>query len=519
MNILDETQVLELTTLGLPRVFSAAELQNIGQKLTTELSDLLNTQKILTTTVLAHRFKLEKDRGGKPCLRILLGLALANQLVLDFSLGSLTLARAEQAILEDRDRLVHAIRKLPADTALATLEASQINAAAMLQIDVDKLRPALSRHLLAILSKQRRVFKGTLLGDEWEHEIPSLPKYEFWPEVYEVRAVLLRRQRGYAMVLLARASLATELQAVRQLRLIERPDDADIASALDRAEFQGDPVELTIKIGTLFGRDELTVANFVALRTHQASAQSKADPFPQSSYAHLKPDAEELAADSAYSRGCSAHRDRRYQEATQLFGEAAAIGDERAWTMLGSMAHSGHGRETDYALAHDCFEKAAAKGFAPAIRALGDMALKGRGQQKDPVEAARMFALADVRGEPRAAASLAMMHMSGQGVPRDPIAARRYAEKAAEAGDALGKALLGSMMCQGIAGSADPVNGFALISEAAPSHPWATYQLGICFEHGLGTSANRDRATAAYRDALNGGISAAKNRLDQLLGP
>jgi hypothetical protein len=37
MNILDGTQVLELTIPGLPRVFSAPELQNVGHKLTAEL--------------------------------------------------------------------------------------------------------------------------------------------------------------------------------------------------------------------------------------------------------------------------------------------------------------------------------------------------------------------------------------------------------------------------------------------------------------------------------------------------
>ena len=96
--------------------------------------------------------------------------------------------------------------------------------------------------------------------------------------------------------------------------------------------------------------------------------------------------------------------------------------------------------------------------------------------------------------------------------------ARNLAQTSADKGDTLGNALLGVMMREGIGGPTDSARSFELLTAAAADTkiPFASYNLGINYEHGVGTTVDRDQAVVAYRQALAGGMAGAKTRLQAL---
>ena len=119
-------------------------------------------------------------------------------------------------------------------------------------------------------------------------------------------------------------------------------------------------------------------------------------------------------------------------------------------------------------------------------------------------------------GDPRALALSGMRHADGGSGEGDLRHARELAERSAQAGDALGQALLGALMRDGLGGPKDAGFGFDLLVRAARTVPWASYQLGLSYERGLGTEVDRDKAIASHREAAKGGVGAAQARLKAL---
>ena len=251
------------------------------------------------------------------------------------------------------------------------------------------------------------------------------------------------------------------------------------------------------------------------------------DPYPAARYAGLEPTAAEAAAQTPYARGRAAYKDKsdskNFAAALALLNEAAdsaSDADERAMTLLGDVFQYGlGGQAVDAARAQAYYTRAAAKGFGPAIGSLGLMAFNGAGGKAAPKnvpEARRLFVLADSRGDAHSAAALGMMHMEGVGFPKDTFRARELAQRAADGGDMLGQALLGVLLRDGLGGMAEPERGFALLTQAAATLSWASYQLGMAYEKGAGTTTSKDKATAAYEVARTGGVAAADERLKSL---
>ena len=248
------------------------------------------------------------------------------------------------------------------------------------------------------------------------------------------------------------------------------------------------------------------------------------DPYPAARNAGLEPTAAEIAAQTPYARARAAYKDKsdskNFDAALALLNEAAdsAIdADERAMTLLGDVFQYGlGGRAVDAVRAQTYYTRAAAKGFGPAIGSLGLMLFNGKSAVKNVPEARRLFVLADSRGDAHSAAALGMMHMEGVGFPKDTFRARELAQRAADGGDMLGQALLGVLLRDGLGGMAEPERGFALLTQAAATLPWASYQVGMAYEKGAGTLASKDKAIAAYEVARTGGVAAADERLKSL---
>lgn len=104
-------------------------------------------------------------------------------------------------------------------------------------------------------------------------ELPTLPRYEWRRELFHVRAKLFRERRGFTLKLLNRTSLPSQLRAARTLRMPGRPPKLEDASALDRAEYTGTPVDLVIRVGSILGSELICVADFVRLADAKSSCE------------------------------------------------------------------------------------------------------------------------------------------------------------------------------------------------------------------------------------------------------
>lgn len=257
------TDVLELELPDFPRIFDATLLEEHAQAVLADVARLLDTETSLQHTRLAHAFSMTLDERQSPRLKIVIGLALLNQRLLDFQFRELTLGDLELAALEDRQRLVTACKNLPVQHSQLSLEIARRISAACLDIPVASLQAEVSRHLKSLLASHRRPLYGTLAGTPWQHELPSLPSFEWRRELFQVRVLLHREKSGYTLRLLRRDQRADDLRHINKLRMHERPSDIEAAGLLDRAEHTRSPVEMVIRVGSRVGSDQLIVADFV----------------------------------------------------------------------------------------------------------------------------------------------------------------------------------------------------------------------------------------------------------------
>lgn len=265
---------------------------------------------------------------------------------------------------------------------------------------------------------------------------------------------------------------------------------------------------------------QLAAAKLTVTPPTTYAATTVSDPYPISDYKSLALTEAELAAaePSLYRKGVEALRAQDYSAAFTHFTSAAILGDERAMASVGDAYLLGRGVDKDVSKAYEQYWFSASKGFAPAIFMLAESAQMGRGRSQDTGEAMRLFTVAESRGLPRATARMGMMYLTGSGVDKDPVKARELTKRAADNGDILGKAAYGAMLRDGVGGPADVAKGFELLSSVPSDHKigYAHYQLGLTYERGIGTAADKEKAADSYRKALVNGVPVAKQRLEAL---
>ncbi len=238
--------------------------------------------------------------------------------------------------------------------------------------------------------------------------------------------------------------------------------------------------------------------------------------------------------------GLDEFRHARFAEAQAAWRQAARAGDPRGALYLGVMYDSGVGLPRDFREAMQWYRQAAAGGSAVAAFNIGVFYDGGFGVAPDPSEAASWYAKAAALGFGRAEYNLALLYESGVGVPRDlsraealyrsaashgvsaanehlasfrepPEPARREAaassrreraEAASPLPDDRGSDETASREFQSAQravltrGAVNAARAASLFRRAAEKHnALAEYDLGYCYEHGLGVPA--DPATAA----------------------
>lgn len=225
-------------------------------------------------------------------------------------------------------------------------------------------------------------------------------------------------------------------------------------------------------------------------------------------------------------QGLGDFRQGRFAEALQDWQAASAAGDARGALYVGVLYDSGLGVTQDYAKAMDWYRRAADAGSAAGAFNIGVLHDSGLGVDKDPGEAASWYARAAAKGFGRAEYNLAMLYEAGAGVPRSRMRAAALYRSAASHGilaarahlTALGEqftdaprtprdtAMQDFQAAQKVflnRGPAEAAQAAVLFRRAAEQHnSLAEYDLGYCYEHGLGVQRDRVEAYNWYQHAI-----------------
>ena len=232
-----------------------------------------------------------------------------------------------------------------------------------------------------------------------------------------------------------------------------------------------------------------------------------------------------IAAHASTEDGLADFRQSRFAEAFEEWEAAGTAGDPRGALFVGVLYDTGLGVPQSDALALDWYRRAAEAGSGAGAFNVGVMYDAGRGTAQDPAQAASWYARAAAKGFARAEYNLALMYESGSGVARNRSRAIDLYTKAANHGvsaalghlAALGRPFTGTphasedgamrdfQQAQKLLlarGPAEAIRAVELFRRAAGQrNPLAAYDLGYCYEHGIGMARDPVQAYGWYRRA------------------
>jgi TPR repeat protein/serine/threonine protein kinase len=200
----------------------------------------------------------------------------------------------------------------------------------------------------------------------------------------------------------------------------------------------------------------------------------------------------------------------------EVWGRAAARGLPEGEWLLGCCFLIGAVVDKDEALGATWIRKAADQDFALAQGEMGDCYRNGLGVARDPVEAVRWYRRGAEQGDLFSLSLLGLCYLNGDGVEPNADEAERWFRKAIEkdcAGGLYGMGLL-SMRGDGAARASQPAEAVNWFRKAADkgSAP-AKFELGYCYEKGLGVTPDPGEAFAWYRRSAEGGMADGMNQV------
>ena len=234
--------------------------------------------------------------------------------------------------------------------------------------------------------------------------------------------------------------------------------------------------------------------------------------------------------------GLDDFRHARFAEALINWEQAARAGDPRGALYAGVLYDSGIGVQRDHREAMEWYQQAADGGSAVAAFNIGVMYDGGFGVAADQSQAAQWYERAATAGFARAEYNLAMLYDLGEGVPQDRDRAAALYRSAAAQGISAATEHLAALRepisptvrrprepdhrkppqqtpaqdfesAQRVLlsrGAIDAYRATRLFRRAAQRHnAVAEYDLGYCYEHGLGVVADSVKAARWYHRAAN----------------
>lgn len=230
------------------------------------------------------------------------------------------------------------------------------------------------------------------------------------------------------------------------------------------------------------------------------------------------------AADDV-SLGLTEFKQGRFAEALREWAHASDAGDSRGALYIGVLYDTGQGVRQDYGKALDWYRRAAEAGSPVGAFNVGVLYDSGLGVAQDPTEAATWYGRAADAGFGRADYNLGLLYESGTGVERNRGKAIRLFEEALRHGVSaallhlthLGvrragpvgagqkSPLMDFQQAQSVIASRSPAEAqqaTSVFRQAAQQHnALAEYDLGYCYERGLGVPLDQAQALHWYQRA------------------
>lgn len=208
----------------------------------------------------------------------------------------------------------------------------------------------------------------------------------------------------------------------------------------------------------------------------------------------------------AYYNGTNVDEDNA--KAFAMFQEILSLDPSRSnvCSSLGNCWFYGYGTTIDKEKGIAYWKKASEMGFAGADTWLGIAYRDGNGVEKDVEKGITYLQNSAQDGNVRAMWELADTYYFGEIVPKDVDKAKEYYLQAAEKGNGYGCNMLGLIAKE----EGDISKAFIYYKKGAElKHAYSTFDLGKCYNEGLGTPEDKKAAFDCFQFAADNGIAEA----------
>ena len=192
---------------------------------------------------------------------------------------------------------------------------------------------------------------------------------------------------------------------------------------------------------------------------------------------------------------------------------AANQGNIDAIYWLGNYYYDGIVVEEDWEKTFKCYKEAALKGHADAMNNYADMYFRGEYVEKDDKRAYELFSIAAERGVAESMYTLGYMYENGVGTEKDLAKSKYWFTQSALAGDVFAANRLGHEAFQNAQGE-EAIRWYQMAADKQDVD--GEFNLGFCYESGMGTPINMKKAKYWYQRAALQGDEEAKLKLKEL---
>ncbi|MGX9134796.1 tetratricopeptide repeat protein [Rummeliibacillus sp. JY-2-4R] len=192
---------------------------------------------------------------------------------------------------------------------------------------------------------------------------------------------------------------------------------------------------------------------------------------------------------------------------------AAKSGNCDAIYWLGNFYYDGKVVKENWEKTFECYKEAAKMGHADAMNNYADMYFRGEYVKKDDRRAYELFSLAAERGVPESMYTLGYMYENGVGTEQDLAKSKFWFTQSALAGDVFAANRLGHEAFQDGRGE-DAMRWYQMAADQQDVD--GEFNLGFCYESGIGTPINMKKAKHWYQKAALQGDAEAKRKLKEI---
>ena len=200
------------------------------------------------------------------------------------------------------------------------------------------------------------------------------------------------------------------------------------------------------------------------------------------------------------------------QKANELYVQSANKGYVRGMTNIGNNYQNGEGVEVDLTKAAEWYCKAAEQGDSIGQNNLGICHEYGMGVAQDLKKAVALYRKSAEQGYYGGQINLGSCYASGKGVPQDSIEAERLYKLATVSGNPKAQAMLGTIYLI----DEKYTKAFCWYEKAASQNHGPGFEgLAYCYEYGLGTEQNLQKAFEYNKKSADFGDKESQNKVGE----